>query len=128
MRPAALALAVAFAVMGGGTACGRCGNTLVSEHLSPDSANALIIYQKGCGPMTGFSTHVDLVPTPAVRGVAPEGIGNVLQADADAASLDMKVRWIDAKTVELSYRKIRINLSRIEVNDVDVEVKHVTQP
>ena len=128
MRPAALVLAVAFAVMGGGTACGRCGNSLVSEHLSPDSANALIIYQKGCGPMTGFSTHVDLVPTPAVRGAAPEGIGNVLQADADAASLDMKVRWIDAKTVELSYRKIRINLSRIEVNDVDVEVKHIHVP
>jgi hypothetical protein len=117
--------AFAFLMLGGGVACGRCGNTLVSEHLSPDSVNALIIYEKGCGPMTGFSTHVDLVPTPAVRGVAPEGIGNVLQADADAASLDVKVRWIDPKTVELSYRKIRINLRRNKVNDVEVEVKHV---
>jgi len=127
MRSCAV-FAFAFLTLGGGVACGRCGNTLVSEHLSPDSANALIIYEKGCGPMTGFSTHVDLVPTPAVRGVAPEGIGNVLQADADAASLDLKVRWIDAKTVELSYRKIRINLRRSEVNDVEVEVKHVDRP
>ena len=127
MRSGAV-FAFAFLMLGGGVACGRCGNTLVSEHLSPDSANALIIYEKGCGPMTGFSTHVDLVPTPAVRGVAPEGIGNVLQADADAASLDLKVRWIDAKTVELSYRKIRINLRRSEVNDVEAEVKHVDRP
>jgi hypothetical protein len=129
MTRAVILLGLAIAMMGGGAACGRCGNTLVSEHLSPDSANALIIYEKGCGPMTGFSTHVDLVSTPAVRAVAPEGIGNVLQADADAASLGIKVRWIDAKTVELTYRKVRINLMRPEVNDVDgVAIKHVQNP
>jgi hypothetical protein len=126
MRPAAVVLAVALAMMGGATACGRCGNTFVAEYLSPDSANELIIYEKGCGPMTGSSTHVDLVPTVPERGKAPEGIGNVLQADASAASLDLKVRWIDAKTVELAYRKIRINLMRPKVDEVDgVEIKHV---
>jgi hypothetical protein len=128
MRPAAILLGLAIAMMGGGAACGRCVNTLVSEHLSPDSKNALIIYTKSCGPMTGSSTHVDLVPTPPERNVAPEGTGNVLRADADAASLNMKVNWIDDKTVELSYRKVRINMRRTEVDDVEVEVKHVDQP
>ena len=129
MRVAALVPALVLAILGGSAACGRCGNKFVSEHLSPDSANELIIYEKGCGPMTGFSTHVDLVPTVAERGVAPEGIGNVLQADADAASLKMSVRWIDAKTVELTYRKVRINLMRPQVREVDdVEVKHIHVP
>ena len=127
MRPAAIVLAVAFAMMGGGSACGRCVNTLVSEHLSPDSKNALIIYEKSCGPMTGSSTHVDLVPAPPERNVAPEGTGNVLRADADAASLGIKVRWIDDKTVELAYRKVRINMRRTEADDVAAEVKHVEQ-
>ena len=127
MKPAVILLGIALAMMGGGTACGRCGNTLVSEHLSPDSANALIIYEKGCGPMTGSSTHVDLVPTPPERNVAPEGTGNVLRADADPATLNIKVRWIDSKTVELTYRKVRIDMRRTEVDDVEVEVKHVDQ-
>jgi len=129
VRLAAAVPALALLILGGSVACGRCGNKFVSEHLSPDSVNELIIYEKGCGPMTGFSTHVDLVPTVAERGVAPEGIGNVLQADADAASLKISVRWIDAKTVELTYKKVRINLMRPQVREVDdVEVKHVHVP
>jgi hypothetical protein len=129
MKIAAIVPALVLAILGGGAACGRCGNKFVSEHLSPDSANELVIYEKGCGPMTGFSTHVDLVPTVAVRGQAPEGIGNVLQADADAATLNLKVNWIDAKTVELTYRKVRIHLMRPKVGEVDdVEVKHVHVP
>ena len=118
------ALAVlALAIMGGGAACGGCENTFIAEHLSPDSANEVIIYEKSCGPMTGFSTHVDLVPTVPERGQAPEGIGNVLQADADAASLDIKVRWIDDNSVELTYKKIRISTRRTEVDGI--EIKHV---
>jgi hypothetical protein len=129
MRRAAIVVAFALAMMGGGSACGRCGNTFVSEHLSPDSANELIIYEKSCGPMTVSSTHVDLVPTVPERGKAPEGTGNVLRADADAASLDIKVRWIDDKTVELTYRKTRINMMRSEVDQVaGVEIKHVQLP
>jgi hypothetical protein len=124
MKPAAGVLAIALAMMGGGAvACGRCVNTFIAEHLSPDSANEVIIYEKSCGPMAGFSTHVDLVPTVPERGQAPEGIGNVLQADADAASLDIKVRWIDDTTVELTYKKIRISTRRTEVDGI--EIKHV---
>ena len=58
MSPAAFVLAVALAMTGGGAACGGCGNTFIAEHLSPDSAHELIIYERSCGPMTGFSTHV----------------------------------------------------------------------
>ena len=106
----------------------NCGNTFIAEHLSPDSAHELIIYERSCGPMTGFSTHVDLVPTVPDRGKAPAGTGNVLRADAPAESLDVKVRWIDDKTVELAYKKVRINMRRSEVDQVDgVEIKHVPQ-
>ena len=127
MRPAIL-LGLALAMMGGGAACGRCENTFVSEHLSPDSAHELIIYEKSCGPLTGSSTHVDLVPTVPERGVAPAGTGNVLRADSNAASLDLKVRWIDDNTVELAYKKVRISMRRSEVDQVDgVEIKHVPQ-
>ena len=68
------------------------------------------------------------MPTVPDRGKAPAGTGNVLRADAPAASLDVKVRWIDDKTVELSYKKVRISMRRSEVDQVDgVEIKHVPQ-
>ena len=128
MRIVAIVPALALAIMGGGAGCGRCVNTFISEHLSPDSANELIVYEKSCGAMAGYSTHVDLVPTVAERGQAPEGIGNVLQADAAAADLNLSVRWIDARTAELTYKKVRITLMRPTVREVDeVEVKHVQQ-
>ena len=97
MRAAAVIPALALVTLGGGAGCGLCNNEFISEHLSPDAANELIVYEKNCGAMAGSSTHVDLVPTVPVRGQAPEGIGNVLQADAEPESLDLKVRWIDAK-------------------------------
>ena len=129
MRLAAAVPALALAILGGGAACSLCTNTFISEHLSPDSVSELIIYEKNCGAMLGSSTHVDLVPTVPERGQAPEGVGNVLQADAEAASLNFQVRWIDAKTVELSYRKLRIGVMRPRVDEVSgVEVKHVHLP
>ncbi len=126
MRSAAIVLAIALAMMGGGTACGLCGNTFIAEHLSPDSAHEVIVFERSCGATTGFSTHVTLVETLPERGVTPIGTGNVLIADDNAASLDVKVRWIDAKSVELTYRKTRITTLMSDVEGV--EIKHVQHP
>lgn len=126
MRSAAAAVAIVLAMMGGGAACGMCGNTFIAEHLSPDSAHEVIIFQRHCGATTGYTTHVLLSETLPERGVTPLGTGNVLIVDDNAASVDLKVRWIDTKTVELSHRKTRIDTRRPEV--YGIEIRYVEHP
>jgi hypothetical protein len=117
-------LGLALAAFGSG--CRLCDNTFVADYPSPDGTHQVIVFERGCGATTGTSTQVSLIPAIPERGVTPLGTGNVWIADDPAESVDLKVRWIDAKHVELSHRKTRVTNLVSEVEGV--VIKYVEQP
>jgi hypothetical protein len=38
-----------------------CGNEVISESHSPDGAKKIVVFQRGCGATTGFSTQASLL-------------------------------------------------------------------
>jgi hypothetical protein len=95
------------------TATGRffpmfdCGNTRVSEIVSPDGAMKLVVFERNCGATTDFTTQASLIN--AGEPLDDES-GNVFIADADHGSApraahggpQLDVRWLDATTVQLT--------------------------
>jgi hypothetical protein len=86
-----------------------CGNDFIKAVVSPDGTQKVVVFQRGCGATTGFSTQASLLPTGALL---PNKSGNVFASDTnhDAAPSgpgggpDIEVVWHDAQAVTISYR------------------------
>jgi hypothetical protein len=84
-------------------ACDPCENTILYEVSAPGSARAAIIFERSCGAITGFSTHVSIVNMP---GKLRDAAGNVFTADSDHGLIErmtVTVRWIAADRVVIQY-------------------------
>ncbi len=87
--------------------CGVCRNADIKEYPSPDGATKVVVFTRDCGATTDVSTQASVVP---VSASVSNASGNAFVADtrhgraSGAASPELGVRWVDARTVELSYQ------------------------
>ncbi len=85
---------------------GGCENTVVKSVRSADGTLDAVLFERGCGANSGFSTQVSIV----VAGERPDGAGNVFITDDDTAS-DQRGDWggVWADVSWLSDRRLYIN-------------------
>lgn len=89
-----VAICIVFSLSG----CRLCGNTPISEVISPGGMAKAVVFVRSCGATTDFSTHVSVLP--AGQKLSNEG-GNVFVADSDhgraptgpKGQLDVRLRW-----------------------------------
>ncbi len=122
-----LALALSAVLL---SSCNLCGNQTVAEYLSPDGTRKVVVYERDCGATTDFSTQASLVATGTGT---PSGIGDLFVAHSNHAAApdgpgggpELRVRWIDATHVELSYHAYA-RVSRSEASRGGVRISYVT--
>lgn len=68
-----------------------CGNTLVTEKISPGGTRKVIVYYTDCGATTAYTPNVSIVRAGESLPKQPARTGNIL-AGANA-SLDVGVKW-----------------------------------
>jgi hypothetical protein len=101
------AVALIVSIVACASGCGVCGNADIKEYPSPDRATKVVVFTRDCGVTTDVSTQASVVPASASVSNAS---GNAFVADTrhgratGAAGPELGVRWVDARTVELSYQ------------------------
>lgn len=105
--PLVAALAMFVAMQVAGVFMGPdCVNTELERHPSPDGRFDAVIFERGCGATTGFSTQVSVLP----RRAPPEEAGNLFIATVGDRPVVLgrwggplvRVRWhgLDALVIE----------------------------
>jgi hypothetical protein len=95
---------------------GTCGNTVVSESPSPDSALRAVVFERNCGATTAFTTHVSVLE----NGVTlPDSVGNVFVADE--YRIQTAARWSSPGTIEIRHdSRARVFKSEPAIGNVRV--------
>ena len=100
-----IALLAALSVSAG---CDLCGNDVLTRHRAPDNSVELIVFERSCGATTGFSTQASIGEINAGTYNRP---GNIFIGTMGAGPTgpgggpEVRVRWIDSRTVELSHHR-----------------------
>ena len=76
-----------------------CGNTIHSEHLSPNKSYKAVIFQRDCGATTGFSTQISIVSAKQELGNTK---GDIYIIDGHPKEVAPGIKW-------LSENKLLIN-------------------
>jgi hypothetical protein len=121
MRPAAalpVALVCILSACGGS---GLCGNDLRRVVASPTGAREAIVFVRGCGATTGFSTQLSVVS----KGQALDNeAGNTFVADggrSEAAAIEIGIRWDGNDALVVRYpAKARTYVQATEVKGIRV--------
>lgn len=103
-----------------------CGNTIVSQVLSPDGRHKAALFQRDCGVTTGFSTQVSILNA----GEPLSGTGNAFRADDDHGAARAgewggpwaEIRWLTPNHLLVRYAA----KSRLFERDDDVSGVTVT--
>lgn len=88
-----------------------CEDTTCETLFSPDRSHKIILYTRNCGATTGFSTHIALAESDedlddgTTIFVADDDHGNANLHPVYQALIDIRARWIDNHSLELSYDK-----------------------
>ncbi len=91
-------------------ACDLCGNDLLDRYPAPDNSVEVVVFERNCGATTGFSTQASIGEINAGTG---NKSGNIFTATTDRGAApagkgggpELRVRWIDHRTVELGYHR-----------------------
>lgn len=88
-----------------------CEDTTCETLFSPDRSHKVILYTRNCGATTGFGTHIALaksgedIDDGATIFVADDDHGNANLHPVYQTLIDIRARWIDNHSLELSYDK-----------------------
>lgn len=85
-----------FLLSVGLASCGLCGNTVVSQTPSPDGTLRAVIYNRECGAMGHFTTHVSIIPA---NSTLPNEEGNALVMEDDARFANISAHWLGPRTI-----------------------------
>ncbi len=97
-----------FLVAGwGGGLAGGCGNTVVKTTRSPNGRLDAVLFERGCGATTGFSTQISIMPA----GELPDSGGNVFVTDDDSREGERgewggawaDVRWLSERRLHIDH-------------------------
>jgi len=78
---------------------GMCGNEIFAETASPDKNHKAILFQRGCGATTGFSTQISILNS---SDVLKNEDGNILTADNHPDVNRFEIEWINSNTLLIS--------------------------
>jgi len=107
-----------------------CSNTTVSELESPDGLHRAILFQRGCGATTGFSTQISIV----AADDRLSGGGNVFVADDDNSIAKAtawggpwaEMAWEAPDRLHVNHdRRARIFVQNHSVSDVRISYRAV---
>ncbi|MCY7339211.1 MAG: hypothetical protein LH465_04565 [Sphingomonas bacterium] len=100
-----IAVAVTLSLALGGCSS-ACKNTIVSKAKSPDGEHIAVLFQRGCGATTGFSTQVSIL----APDEATSGGGNTFVADDDHGAAAVGAwggAWADMRWIAPDHLLIR---------------------
>lgn len=104
-----------------------CGNSPLSEIVSPSGQLKAVVFERNCGATTGFVTHLSI--TEAKSSLQDDG-GNVFAADTDhgrapagrGGGPEIRVVWLGERHLRVEHHALaRIFKSRPEEKGVKVE-------
>lgn len=108
---------------------GMCGNTVLSQHISPDGRLRVVVFERNCGATTGFSTQISML-----KGSEPleNEAGNVFVGDTDHGAAPagpgggprVDVRWTSGRSLELKHHPLT-RVFRAAQSVKGVSVKYV---
>jgi hypothetical protein len=86
-----------------------CDNTIYQTIPSPDRRHKVILYSRDCGATTGYSTHISVAKANIDTGftifIADDVHGKANLHPVHQNLIDVRVRWINDHSLELSYDK-----------------------
>jgi len=132
-RSAVLVLAGVVHLAGCGTG-DPCGNEALARVEAPGGARVALVFERGCGATTGFSTQVSVLPARSTFRVAPAFLrptesGNVLIIDDAHGRVRVGARWVDETHLELTYApSVVTSLASATVDGVSVRHIRSEQP
>ncbi|GGH53235.1 hypothetical protein GCM10007423_58490 [Dyadobacter endophyticus] len=104
-----------------------CEDTTCETLFSPDRSHKVILYTRNCGATTGFSTHIALAKSDedindgTTIFVADDGYGEANLHPVYQALIDIRARWIDNHSLELSYeRKARLFTEKVKADGITI--------
>ena len=109
-----------------------CANEVISESLSPDGRQKIILFQRDCGATTGFSTQASLL---SATETLPNKSGNLLITDTDHGAAPsgpgggaiVVVKWDGAKSVTFMHHpEVRVLKAEPVLNGV--QFQRITDP
>lgn len=89
---------ICFALLAGCGDMSLCSNTIYGEKYSPDRENKAVIFDRGCGASTGFSTQISILP---IDDELPNESGNILIIDGHPESHNLKVTWASSAELDI---------------------------
>jgi len=104
-----------------------CGNSVVSEQVSPDGKRKLVVFSRDCGATTDFSTHASLLD---VSDALPNEAGNVFAADRDHGSAPagagggprVNARWLgNNRLVLVHHAGVRVFNAMRSLDGIEIE-------
>jgi hypothetical protein len=112
-----------------------CSNDILQDVPSPDGRRHAVVFVVNCGATTDFSTQVSVL----TKAWTVNDRGNVFIVDSDhgkadptspAGGLNVTVRWLDKRTLEVRYDgRARIFTREIRHDDTDIRyVADTTSP
>ena len=119
----------------GSTCVDPCGNDILTEMRSPDGRLRFVVFQRDCGPTTGFSTQVSILTSDAGFLTTPTWLrstrsGNAFVADTNHGEAPsgpgggpvVQVEWLGPNRLKIIHdKRARVFKSAQSVNGVSVE-------
>ncbi len=125
---AAFALAaVAVVAISNFSLFGECQNEIISQSNSPGNAVKYVVFQRGCGATTGFSTQVSLIK---VGETLKNESGNMFVADTNHGAApsseyggpEVRLEWFSDTHLQIRHHQLaRIFRSERAVNGVQID-------
>ena len=109
--------------------CALCGGEVLDRYPAPDNSVEVVVFQRDCGATTPFSTQASIGEINAGTGNRP---GNIFVATTDHGNApagkgggpELRVRWLDTRTVELAHHRAADVWTRTEYRGV--QIRYVT--
>jgi hypothetical protein len=95
--------------------CSLCGNQIGYEEKSPSGKLRAVTFERDCGPTTGFTTQISILPN---KQKLPNEPGNLFIADGD---LKIGIKWETEDKLVITYpQDARVGLKRGAQSGVSV--------
>jgi hypothetical protein len=117
-------------LLGGGC---ECVDTVVREVRSPDEKLKVVVFERSCGPTTGFSTQISVLPND--QSLPSDSVGNVFAADdnnhavpvPNKGTMEVKVTWESNSSISIAYPS-KAQVFAKNTNQAGVTIKYQAVP
>ncbi len=80
-----------------------CGNTVFKVVNSPNEKFKVVIFERSCGAITGFSTQISVINA---ESELENDSGNVFIANGHPRENKPRVRWITDQELQITFKNV----------------------